>query len=41
MAYTLHFQPSEVWEMEVRDLSFWNDCLERVNKLTKGGRDDE
>ena len=31
-----HFQPSEIWEMEVRDIPFWvdryNDYVERNRK---------
>ncbi|WP_281182836.1 GpE family phage tail protein [Billgrantia gudaonensis] len=32
MAYVFHFPPSELWEMDVRELTFW---LQRAKRLKR------
>lgn len=40
LAHEFHWQPSEMWEMEAADLTFWMkrhaEILERMEKQRKG-----
>jgi hypothetical protein len=33
IAYAFHFQPSEIWAMDARELDFWADEADRIAKL--------
>lgn len=35
LAYFYHFQPSELWEMDVDDLIIWFDQAVRINEQFK------
>ena len=32
IAYSFHFPPSEIWEMEISDLIFWNRGTSFINE---------
>ena len=38
IAYTFHFQPSEVWEFNSVDIEFWLKRLEEISDMNKNGR---
>ncbi len=35
LAHEYHFQPSELWQMDVDELLFWHEELVRINEKMK------
>ena len=37
VAYAFHFQPSELYALDVVDLMFWHGQIDRINRLLNAG----